>query len=294
MFPWSVVFSLEPKVPGQRTPEELVTNTFGAFPLWPKRTERIQLEKAAETRRRRNSSSADYSWLAGPQPHVPYELTPGDVLELQDLCAQIPPQQCGPVIVRFRKLLSEFEAEVHDVPKLFRGVLRNCLDELQGDAELENRVNRWEKQRSKSLSFVTFRSKFRTLNRGKGSFGGSRNDLQEENTWSDEDEEAAAMRTRKGRSLSMPEITPLEQAAQRLTKGRDEEKDRGKKDSKSLSWQWRRKKRGGGKEQEKGRKSDSRRHLERLKLMLSDCKTNTVHLLIEPKNTGLIFFFFTF
>ncbi|XP_056328502.1 RD3 domain-containing protein [Danio aesculapii] len=221
MFPWSVVFSLEPKVPGQRTPEELVTNTLmlelGAM---VKRTERIQLEKAAENRRRRNSSSADYSWLAGPQPRAPYELLPGDVLELQELCAQIPPQQCGPVIVRFRKLVSEIEPEVHEVPKLFRSVLRNCLEELQGDAELQDRANRWEKQRSKSLSFVTFRSKFRTLNRGKGSFGGSRNNLQEENTWSDEEEEEAAeqvakaIRTRKGRSLSMPEITPLEQAAQ--------------------------------------------------------------------------------
>lgn len=114
--------------------------------------------------------------------------------------------------------MSEFEPEVPEVPKLFKSVLRNCLDELQGDAELEDRVSRWEKQRSKSLSFVTFRSKFRTLGRGKGGFGGSRNNLQEENTWSDEDEAAeqvvTVMRTRKGRSLSMPEITPLEQAAQ--------------------------------------------------------------------------------
>ncbi|KAK7140983.1 hypothetical protein R3I93_015204 [Phoxinus phoxinus] len=221
MFPWSVVFSLEPKVPGQRTPEELVTNTLmlelGAM---VKRTERIRLEKAAEVRKRRNSSSgADYSWLAGPQPRAPYELTPGEVLDLQELCAQIPPQQCGPVIVRFRKQVSEFEADVTEVPKLFRGVLQNCLDELQGDAEIQNRMNRWEKQRSKSLSFVSFRSKFRTLNHGKGSFGGSRNNLQEENTWSDEEEEeeaaeqvATALRARKGRSHSMPEITPLEQA----------------------------------------------------------------------------------
>lgn len=103
MFPWSAVFSLEPKVPGQRTPEELVTNTLmlelGAM---VKRTERIRLERATEVRRRRGSSSSvDYSWLAGPQPHVPYELTPGDVLDLQELCAQIPPPQCGPVIVRW-------------------------------------------------------------------------------------------------------------------------------------------------------------------------------------------------
>lgn len=102
MFPWSAMFSLEPKVPGQRTPEELVTNTLmlelGAM---VKRTERICLERASEVRRcRRSSSSPDYSWLAGSQPHVPYELTPGDVLDLQELCARIPPPQCGPVIVR--------------------------------------------------------------------------------------------------------------------------------------------------------------------------------------------------
>lgn len=104
MFPWSAVFSIEPKVPGQRTTEELVTNTLmlelGAM---VKRTERIRLERAKEGRRRRRSSSttADYSWLAStPTPH-PYELTPNDLLELQDLCAKIPPAQCGPLIVRW-------------------------------------------------------------------------------------------------------------------------------------------------------------------------------------------------
>ncbi|XP_072520130.1 protein RD3 [Salminus brasiliensis] len=225
MFPWSAVFSLEPKVPGQRTPEELVTNTLmlelGAM---VKRTERIRLERATEVRRRRGSSSSvDYSWLAGPQPHVPYELTPGDVLDLQDLCAQIPPSQCGPVIVRFRKLVTEYEPEVHEVPQLFRSVLHACLEEARGDAELQARNGRCDKPRSKSLSFVTFRSRLRTLSRGRGSFGGSRGNLQEEPAWSDEEEEeeeeavehtGTLTRARRGRSQSMPEIIPLEQAAQ--------------------------------------------------------------------------------
>lgn len=103
MFPWSAVLSIEPKVPGQRSTEELVTNTLmlelGAM---VKRTERIHLERATEGRRRRRSSSStvDYSWLANtPHPHH-YELTPSDLLELQDLCAKIPPAQCGPLIVR--------------------------------------------------------------------------------------------------------------------------------------------------------------------------------------------------
>lgn len=103
MFPWSAVFSLEPKVPGQRSTEELVTNTLmlelGAM---VKRTERIRLERATEGRRRRRSSSstADYSWLANNPIPQPYELTPNDLLELQDLCTKIPPVKCGPLIVR--------------------------------------------------------------------------------------------------------------------------------------------------------------------------------------------------
>ncbi|GAA6098384.1 RD3 domain-containing protein [Tachysurus ichikawai] len=222
MFPWSAMFSLEPKVPGQRTPEELVTNTLmlelGAM---VKRTERICLERASEVRRRRSSSSLpDYSWLAGPQPHVPYKLTPRDVLDLQELCSRIPPPQCGPVIVRFRNSVSELEPEVHEVPQLFRSVLRACLDEEHADEELQGRAARWEKRRSKSLSFVTFRSKFRILSRGMGSFGGSRSNLQEENTWSEEEEEegaeqatSAAPRQRRGRSHSMPEIIPTEGSA---------------------------------------------------------------------------------
>uniref|UniRef100_A0A667ZMJ9 Zgc:162144 n=2 Tax=Myripristis murdjan TaxID=586833 RepID=A0A667ZMJ9_9TELE len=227
MFPWSAVFSLEPKIPGQRTSEELVTNTLmlelGAM---VKRTERIRLERASEGRRRRRSScsNADYSWLAKTPNPPPYELTPNDLLELQDLCAKIPPPQCGPVIVRFRRLVTQMEPEVHEVPRLFRTVLRECVEEMSasGDVAPPNTVLE-KQQRSKSLSFVTFRSKFRS---GQGFFkgsamGGSRGNLQQQVDWSDEeedteaDEEAAIKaRARKMRSKSMPAITPLEQSAQ--------------------------------------------------------------------------------
>uniref|UniRef100_A0A3P8SLG9 Zgc:162144 n=1 Tax=Amphiprion percula TaxID=161767 RepID=A0A3P8SLG9_AMPPE len=225
MFPWSAVFSLEPKVPGQRTTEELVTNTLmlelGAM---VKRTERIRLERATEGRRRRRSSSstADYSWLANAPTPQPYELTPNDLLELQDLCTKIPPAQCGPVIVRFRALVSQMEPEVHEVPRLFRSVLRDCVDEVSGNDAVQTQDPLFEKQqRSKSLSFVTFRTKFRTGNFLKGSgMRGSRGNLQQQVDWSDEEEdgegeeEAIKARSRKGRSKSMPEITPLEQSAQ--------------------------------------------------------------------------------
>lgn len=102
MFPWSAMFSLEPKVPGQRTSEELVTNTLmlelGAM---VKRMERVRLERATQTRRRSSSSSVDYSWLASVPVKAPFELTPSDVVDLQELCTKIPPPLCGPAIVRY-------------------------------------------------------------------------------------------------------------------------------------------------------------------------------------------------
>ncbi|KAJ0002900.1 hypothetical protein NQD34_008049 [Periophthalmus magnuspinnatus] len=222
MFPWSAVFSIEPKVPGQRSTEELVTNTLmlelGAM---VKRTERIRLERAKESRRRRRSSSstADYSWLASAQTPQPYELTPNDVLELQDLCAKIPPAQCGPVIVRFRRMVSQMEPEVHEVPRMFRSVLRECVNDISDSEDLQECV--FEKQqRSKSLSFVTFRTKFRTGHFSKGSgLRGSRGNLQQQVDWSDEEDseeedEVIRVRAKKGRSRSMPEITPMEQSAE--------------------------------------------------------------------------------
>ncbi|XP_061644035.1 RD3 domain-containing protein [Phyllopteryx taeniolatus] len=230
MFPWSAVFSLEPKVPGQRTSEELVTNTLmlelGAM---VKRTERIRLERAAEGQRRRRSSScsssstANYSWLANAPNSQPYQLMPNDLLELQELCAKVPPSQCGPVIVRFRRLVSQMEPEVYEVPRLFRSVLRDCLEEMTGGVQHSMLM---KQERSKSLSFVTFRSKFRTgyFFGGSGPRG-SRGDLEQQVDWSDEEgaeedddggegeEEAIRARIRKGRSRSMPDITPLEQSA---------------------------------------------------------------------------------
>ena len=114
------------------------------------------------------------------------------------------------------------EPEVHEVPRLFRSVLRECVDELNRNEEVQTQDTVFEKQqRSKSLSFLTFRTKFRTGHLFKGSsMRGSRGNLQQQVDWSDEEEdgereeEAIKARARKGRSKSMPEITPLEQSAQ--------------------------------------------------------------------------------
>lgn len=113
------------------------------------------------------------------------------------------------------------EPEVHEVSRVFRSVLRESVEVLRNDeAQMQDDVFEKE-QRSKSLSFITFRTKFRTgpFFRG-GSIQGSRGDLQQEVDWIDGEEdgegeeEAIKTRARKGRSKSMPDISPMEQSAQ--------------------------------------------------------------------------------
>lgn len=113
------------------------------------------------------------------------------------------------------------EPEVPEVPRLFRSVLRDCLDEQSGNDDIQTEDMVVEKQqRSKSLSFVNFRSKFRKGQFFKGAgMRGSRGNLQQQVDWSDDEddveaeEEAIKARARKGRSRSMPDITPLEHSA---------------------------------------------------------------------------------
>lgn len=119
---------------------------------------------------------------------------------------------------RFRRLVSQMEPEVHEVARLFRTVLHECVDEMNGNEDIKDTVIE-KQQRSKSLSFDTFRTKFCTglLFKG-GGMRGSRGNLQQELDWSDEEdgeveEEAIKARARKGRSRSMPEISPMEHSA---------------------------------------------------------------------------------
>lgn len=110
------------------------------------------------------------------------------------------------------------EPDVHEVPRLFRSVLHDCVDEMNVNEDMQNNICE-KQQRSKSLSFDTFRTKFRTGQLFKGvGIRGSRGNLQQEVDWSDEEdgegeEEAIKARARKGRSRSMPDISPVEQSA---------------------------------------------------------------------------------
>lgn len=203
MFLWSSVFSKEPQVPGQRSPEELVTNMLmlelGSL---VKRTERLRQERTTENRRR--SSSVDYSWLAAPPQKSSYEIPAGEILELQDLCAKVSPSQCGPLVLRLRKEVVEVEPEVSEVSRLFRSVLCNFLDEAEeGEATLQ-RALKTRTNRSKSMSVINLGSRIRI--RPLWSRVTDRRDTEED----DEDEDNIH---RNRRIRSMPDISVVEERA---------------------------------------------------------------------------------
>uniref|UniRef100_A0A8C1VVT8 Protein RD3-like n=1 Tax=Cyprinus carpio TaxID=7962 RepID=A0A8C1VVT8_CYPCA len=198
MFLWSSVFSREPQVPGQRSPEELVINMLmlelGSL---LKRTERLRQERATENRRR--SSSVDYSWLAAPPQKSSYEIPAGEMLELQDLCARVSPSQCGPLILRLRKVMTEVEPEVTEVSRLFRSVLCNFLDEVE-EEEASKRALKARASRSKSMSVINPLWSRVTVSR----------DAEDQAEEDDEDEDSIH---KNRRIRSMPDISVVEERA---------------------------------------------------------------------------------
>lgn len=107
-----------------------------------------QMREAERQQRERSSAvrkvctGADYSWLAGT-PRPAYDLSPGERLQLEDVCAKIHPSYCGPAILRFRQLLAEREPEVQEVSRLFRSVLHEVLERMRQEEEARRLTRQW-------------------------------------------------------------------------------------------------------------------------------------------------------
>ncbi|KAK3555845.1 hypothetical protein QTP86_029024 [Hemibagrus guttatus] len=219
MFPWSATFSLEPQRVSQRSPAEMVAHTLmQELGSLLKGTERFCQVRAAQIRRR--NSCVDYSWLAVTQQKPPYEIMPGELLELQELCLKIPPSQCGPVILRLRKLVKELEPEVTGVPRLFRLVLCDCLDEQHKDLtyrdrSLQARAIFWSQHRSQSAFSIGLAS-HQCLKKhwSNGAVGQNRETLCEEDEAWAEDEELGMVVPLRRRVRSMPDFSSIEESTQ--------------------------------------------------------------------------------
>lgn len=82
----------------RRDPADVVTDTLMLEFSWQlKESEKQQRER--ENEYRRTKTGVDYSWLAST-PRSTYNISTGERLGLEDLCAKVPPSCCGLVILK--------------------------------------------------------------------------------------------------------------------------------------------------------------------------------------------------
>ncbi|KAM4617309.1 protein RD3-like isoform 1-T2 [Discoglossus pictus] len=187
--PEGSVMKLAPKSSAELVTETLMLELNSHL----KRSERQQRERLIEYRRVK--SGVDYTWLASV-PRQGIELSPGEQLELSETCSKISTSQCGPAILRFRRLMLEFEPEGAEIPRLFRSVLQDFATQEEEEQRQKQLELRWEKRRrAKSLATFTFKPPRLRVN-----------PFQLEETYSSDTESELAASGR-ARSKSMPEIT---------------------------------------------------------------------------------------
>ncbi|XP_069501260.1 protein RD3-like [Ambystoma mexicanum] len=178
--------------PAPRSSGELVTETLMLeLGTHLKRADKLQRERLQEGRKGKNGS-VDYTWLAS-QPKQVFEMAPGEMLELRDTCARIKTSQCGPVILRFRRLMLEFEPDIHEVPRLFRTVLQDFIAEAHEQDARRLTELAYGRKRAKSLAVFTFKPRLRV------------NPFHLEDA-ANSDSEVEPVIQGRARSKSMPEI----------------------------------------------------------------------------------------
>ncbi|XP_021097951.1 protein RD3 [Heterocephalus glaber] len=118
-----------PRSPAETVLETLMMELAGQI----REAERRQ-QRERGSARRRVCSGADYSWLASTARQA-HDLSPGERLQLEAVCARIHPSYCGPAILRFRQLLAEREPAVQEVSLLFRRALQEVLEAKRREEE---------------------------------------------------------------------------------------------------------------------------------------------------------------
>ncbi|CAM4540335.1 protein RD3 [Caretta caretta] len=145
----------------QRNPTEMVVETLMMELGWQiKQAEKQQLER--ENEYRKIKTGVDYGWLVSyPKPKHNYDISPGERLQLEDMCTKIHPTYCGPVLLRFQQLIAEYEPEVQEVARLFRSVLQEATEKIKEEEEAKKLARQWNTKHKTSLSLMTFKSRAR-------------------------------------------------------------------------------------------------------------------------------------
>ncbi|XP_066217907.1 protein RD3 [Saccopteryx leptura] len=158
LIPWFRWNEALPRL-SSRSPAEMVLETLMMELSGQMReAERQQWERSHEVRK--ICTGVDYSWLAST-PRATYDLSPGERLQLEDVCTKIHPSYCGPAILRFRQLMAEQEPEVQDVSRLFRSVLQEVLERMKQEEAAHKLTRQWSLRPRGGLALATFKTRAR-------------------------------------------------------------------------------------------------------------------------------------
>ncbi|KAM4695430.1 protein RD3 [Discoglossus pictus] len=143
----------------QRNPTDMVVETLMMELGWQiRQAEKQQREK--ENEYRKIKTGVDYSWLVSYPKHT-FDISPGERLQFEDTCSKIHPSYCGPVILRFRQLITEYDPDVQEVPRIFRSVLQEAAEKMKEEEEAKKLARQWNTKRAMSMSLTTFKSRAR-------------------------------------------------------------------------------------------------------------------------------------
>ncbi|XP_036768379.1 protein RD3 [Manis pentadactyla] len=158
LIPWLRWNEAPPRL-SSRSPAEMVLETLMMELAGQMRAaERQQWQRGHAVRK--VCTGVDYSWLASA-PRPTYDLSPGERLQLEAVCAKIRPSYCGPAILRFRQLVAEHEPEAREVSRLFRSVLQEVLERMKQEEEAHKLTRQWSLRPRGGLALATFKTRAR-------------------------------------------------------------------------------------------------------------------------------------
>lgn len=97
LIPWLRWTEAPPRL-SSRSPAEMVLETL-MMELAGQMREAERQHRERSNAVRKICTGVDYSWLARTSQPT-YDLSPGERLQLEDVCAKIHPSYCGPAILR--------------------------------------------------------------------------------------------------------------------------------------------------------------------------------------------------
>lgn len=154
MFSWKSLFKPwaggETQKPPERDAQMMVTESLMLeLEFHIKETEQISRDREQELRRQQ--TGVDYSWLVTSPPKS-FDIPQLVRLELEELCYQVKPEECGKVISLFRDSVLN-EPSVTEMPR----IMKACVQQILDQRPKEETLTEWVTKRTVSLTNIKIR-----------------------------------------------------------------------------------------------------------------------------------------